>query len=118
MAGKENFYRAAELSEFAENQPLRKEINGWHLLLIHEEGSLYAFRNLCPHVGVRMNAARVKDGALICPNHHAHFDLSTGRCRESLLPGILDGLPSLTQFAIRLTDGWVEVAVPQPPRRR
>ena len=118
MTGKDFFYRAAEISEFSENQPLRKEINGWHLLLVNEGGSLYAFRNLCPHVGVRMNTARIKDGALICPNHLAHFDLSTGRCRKSLLRGILDGLPPLTQFAIRLTDGWVEVAVPRPPRRR
>jgi len=107
MSG-ETFYHAAELAEFSGTRPLRKEVNGRHVLLIYDDGKLYAFLNQCTHVRVRMNGARVEDGALVCPNHRARFDLTTGNCLVSPIPG---ELAPLTRFETRLRDGSVEIAL-------
>ena len=115
----DNFYSAAGIEEFVGTIPLRKEVNGWPLLMVRDGHDIHAFHNLCTHVRVRMNAARVVDGAIICPNHGARFDLRTGRCVGSTLGSIRDGLPPLTRFETRLVGDCVEVALPAVhPRRR
>ena len=112
------FYTAAALSELTGPKPLRRELNGWALLLVREGDEIYAFRNLCPHLAVRMNAARVENGAIICPNHRARFDLRTGRCLDSALSGVSDGLAPLSRFETRVVDERVEVALPAQAARR
>lgn len=112
------FYPAAEMVEFVGTKPLRKEVNGWPLLIVRDGDAVHAFHNLCTHVRVRMNAARVEDGAIICPNHGARFDLRTGRCIGSMLPGIGGGLAPLTRFETRWVGDRVEVALPCPVTRR
>ena len=115
----DTFYPAAEIEEFISTKPLRKEVNGWPLLIVRDGENIHAFHNMCTHVRIRMNAARVEEGAIICPNHGARFDLHSGRCLGSMLPGIRDDLAPLTRFEARLVGNRVEVALPpaQPGRR-
>jgi nitrite reductase/ring-hydroxylating ferredoxin subunit len=107
------FHPAAELDEFASANPLRKEVNGWPLLIIRDGEEIHAFYNLCTHVGVQMNAAHTSEGTIVCPYHRARFDLRTGRCLNSMrVVGIADGLPPLTRFETRLVGDRVLVALP------
>jgi anthranilate 1,2-dioxygenase ferredoxin component len=114
----ETFYPVAEIGELIGTKPLRKEVNGWSLLVVRDGDDIHAFHNLCTHVRVRMNAARIEDGAIICPNHGARFDLRTGRCLGSMLANMRDRLPPLTRFATRLVGDRVEVALPPAPVAR
>jgi anthranilate 1,2-dioxygenase ferredoxin component len=113
-----SFYAAARLCEFVDARPLRKEVNGWSLLIVRDGDEIHAFHNLCTHVRVHMNAACVEGGAIVCPNHRARFDLRTGRCLGSPLPGIRDNLAPLTRFETRLVADGVEVRVPRAPPER
>jgi anthranilate 1,2-dioxygenase ferredoxin component len=106
------FYPAVALAEISTGKPLRKDVNGWPLLFVREGESIHAFYNLCPHLGARMNAARIERGTLICPLHHARFALATGLCVDSERAGAPEGLPPLTRFATRLVGDYVEVALP------
>jgi len=48
------------------------------LLVVHDQGSLYALDNRCPHLGFPLHRGSVEDGILTCHWHHARFDLASG----------------------------------------
>jgi len=107
------FYRAASLSDFSGSIPLKRDVNGWPLILVQHEGMIQAFHNKCSHVHVKMHGPRVEDKVLICPYHGARFDLTTGHCVHNPLPGARVNLAPLRRFDTRQIDGWVEFAVPE-----
>jgi nitrite reductase/ring-hydroxylating ferredoxin subunit len=54
-------------------------------LLVNYEGTLFAFRNRCPHVGITLDWVdnqffSVDHRYLICANHGAVFEPKTGEC--------------------------------------
>ena len=53
-------------------------LNGHAILLIAENGHVYALDNRCPHMGFPLDRGTVCDGLLTCHWHHARFDLATG----------------------------------------
>jgi nitrite reductase/ring-hydroxylating ferredoxin subunit len=48
------------------------------LLVVHNQDSVYALDNRCPHLGFPLHRGSVEDGILTCHWHHARFDLATG----------------------------------------
>ena len=48
------------------------------LLVVHNQGSVYALDNRCPHLGFPLHRGSVEDGILTCHWHHARFDLASG----------------------------------------
>src|SRR4029453_11459892 len=73
------------------------------LLVVHDDGKVFALDNRCPHLGFPLHRGSVEDGLLTCHWHHARFDLSSG-C--TLDPWADDA----TAFDVRIDDGsvWVE----------
>ena len=53
-------------------------LNGHVIVLVHNEGEIYALDNRCPHMGFPLDRGSVQDGILTCHWHHARFDLCTG----------------------------------------
>jgi len=54
-------------------------------MLVNYQGSLYAYRNRCPHIGISLdwvdNQFFTIDGRyLMCANHGAVFEPATGEC--------------------------------------
>lgn len=52
------------------------------ILLIHEEGRIYAVASACPHMRLPLKGGKVSDGTIVCPWHHSAFDLETGDVQE------------------------------------
>jgi nitrite reductase/ring-hydroxylating ferredoxin subunit len=48
------------------------------LLVLHDQGRVYALDNRCPHLGFPLHRGSVQDGILTCHWHHARFDLASG----------------------------------------
>jgi nitrite reductase/ring-hydroxylating ferredoxin subunit len=48
------------------------------ILLIHQEGRIYALASACPHMHGPLKEGKVSNGTIVCPRHHSAFDLSTG----------------------------------------
>jgi nitrite reductase/ring-hydroxylating ferredoxin subunit len=74
------------------------------------DGAPVAMPDRCPHRDIALSGGLVRDGVLTCPGHFWRFDLGTGRRTD--LPEV-----SVPLYPTRVTDGWVEVSVPPPPRR-
>ena len=52
--------------------------SGRTILVLLEQGEVYALDNRCPHMGFPLHRGTVRDGILTCHWHHAKFDLAGG----------------------------------------
>jgi nitrite reductase/ring-hydroxylating ferredoxin subunit len=101
----ETYHRAAPDSEIGENGVIGVILNGWPVALCRADGKLFAVVDKCTHANSELSGGRVRRGSIMCPLHGARFELASGKCI---------GAPyrPLKTFALRVTDGWIEVAVP------
>jgi nitrite reductase/ring-hydroxylating ferredoxin subunit len=83
----------------------RLVLHGTHrpILVIYDNGRVFALDNRCPHMGFPLERGSIEDGILTCHWHHARFDLESG-CTFDLWA---DDVPT---FPIELRDGevWVK----------
>jgi nitrite reductase/ring-hydroxylating ferredoxin subunit len=73
-----DFVRAGTLEELKAKG--RLVVHGHHrpVLLVYEDGHVFALDNRCPHMGFPLERGSVEDGILTCHWHHARFDLASG----------------------------------------
>ncbi|MVN76281.1 Rieske 2Fe-2S domain-containing protein [Hymenobacter sp. HMF4947] len=80
--------------------------NGPEVLLARHQGQVHAFAARCPHYGAPLAKGKLVEGRIICPWHHACFQVADGTLCE---PPALDDLPA---FAVREADNRIWVQVP------
>jgi nitrite reductase/ring-hydroxylating ferredoxin subunit len=58
----------------------RLVVHGRHrpILLIYEDGQIFALDNRCPHMGFPLERGSIEDSVLTCHWHHARFELASG----------------------------------------
>ncbi|HZU91760.1 MAG TPA: Rieske (2Fe-2S) protein [Stellaceae bacterium] len=73
-----DFVYAGSLAELAAKG--RLVVHGRHrpVLLVYEDGHVFALDNRCPHMGFPLDRGSVEDGILTCHWHHARFELASG----------------------------------------
>src|SRR5690349_9448867 len=73
-----DFVHAGSLEELKAKG--RLVVHGRHrpVLLVHEDGHVFALDNRCPHMGFPLERGSVEDGILTCHWHHARFELASG----------------------------------------
>lgn len=72
------------------------------LLVVYDDGKVFALDNRCPHLGFPLHRGSIEDGILTCHWHHARFDLASG-CTFDLWA---DDVPTA---AVEIRDGVVWV---------
>lgn len=72
------------------------------LLVVYNDGKVFALDNRCPHLGFPLHRGSIDDGILTCHWHHARFDLASG-CTFDLWA---DDVPTA---AVEIRDGVVWV---------
>ncbi len=101
-----NDYKVANLSDFPPNTMREVTAGETTLLLSHVDGEVYAISGHCSHYGAPLAQGALSGRQVICPWHHACFDVTTG---DHLEP---PGLNALTRFAVRIDGDDVFVSVP------
>jgi nitrite reductase/ring-hydroxylating ferredoxin subunit len=93
----------ADESSVKESEPLLAGSAGGEIVLVREQGTLYALLERCAHQGGPLHEGRIEDGCVVCPWHSSRYRLSDG------LP--LSGPTAHPQptVAVRVRDGKVEV---------
>src|SRR6516164_2716727 len=73
-----DFVYAAGLEEL--KAKARLVVHGRHrpILLLYEDGQVFALDNRCPHMGFPLERGSIDDGILTCHWHHARFELASG----------------------------------------
>jgi nitrite reductase (NADH) small subunit len=109
----------AKLSSLAERTPTLVQVGTQEVVLVRDRESVYALRNVCPHMDVSLMGGAVISFAfgtpdnpcfdderpvLTCPWHQYEFALATGECLTS-------GRLSARTYAVTVEDGRVFVDV-------
>jgi nitrite reductase/ring-hydroxylating ferredoxin subunit len=56
------------------------KVHGEDVCLLKSNGKVYAFSDVCPHVGGRLSLGKVvRQSHVVCPEHRAVFDATDGR---------------------------------------
>ena len=73
-----DFVHAGAVSELKAKG--RLVLHGPHrpVLVVYDNGRIFALDNRCPHMGFPLDRGSVQDGILTCHWHHARFDLASG----------------------------------------
>ncbi|KHK89912.1 Rieske (2Fe-2S) protein [Novosphingobium malaysiense] len=95
-------------ADFPDDGKLAQELSGWSVLVVRADDGFSAVNDRCTHQAALLSPGRVRRGAIMCPLHGARFEVKTGRC----LGG---AYADLRRFDVRVSDGTIEVAVPDTP---
>ena len=100
------YVRVASLSDLADGAMLQADADGTTVLLSRVGGEVHATTAFCPHYGAPLATGVLHGSTVVCPWHHAAFDVCSGRLEE---PPSLDGLRT---FPVRVDGDDILVAVP------
>ena len=95
-------------ADFPEEGKLATQFAGWHLLVLKTEHGLCALNDRCTHQAAQLSGGKIRRGAVMCPLHGARFEVETGKC-------IGGAYADLRKFELRVTEGQIEVRVPDEP---
>ena len=87
-------------------------VEGRTVLLLLDQGKVYALDNRCPHMGFPLHRGTVSDGILTCHWHHAKFDLAGGCTFDPFADDV-------TSFFAEIRDGavWLDPTPIEEERR-
>ena len=101
-----NEHKVAQLNELDEGQMKPVEIDDTSVLLSKIDGEVYAVSGTCTHYGAPLEDGALHNGQVICPWHHACFDVKTGAHLEP------PGLNALARFEVRVDGDDIFVTLP------
>ncbi len=50
-----------------------------NVTVVNIDGRYYAFKDECPHMGVRLSNGTIENAIITCPEHSSKFDVTTGK---------------------------------------
>ncbi len=99
--------RACSLSEIPSGQLKVVKINGRDIVLVAENGAVYALDNVCTHDGGDLGDGDIIDGQIQCPRHGARFDIKTGAVTQ--MPAAV----GISTYEVKIENGEVFLEVPE-----
>ncbi|MEM6327946.1 MAG: FAD-dependent oxidoreductase [Bacteroidota bacterium] len=100
-----DFVHVAATSDLAEGEMRQVDADGTPVLLSRVEGEFHACTAHCPHYGAPLETGVLVGTTVVCPWHHAAFDVCSGALVE---PPSLDGLQAF-EVQVEGEDVWVRV---------
>jgi 3-phenylpropionate/trans-cinnamate dioxygenase ferredoxin subunit len=91
------------------------ELGGRSLVLANLDGQFQALDGTCTHEGGILADGELKGPRLVCPVHHANFDVRTGTVLadpDEIEPptGVI---PGISHFPVRVANGMLQVDLPE-----
>ncbi len=84
-----------------EGKAVHAEIGGRSVCFLKRGDTVYAFRDICPHIGGRLSEGVVSEkNHVVCPVHSASFDIVTGKSLSFSRKG-------LTLYDVSIENGYV-----------
>jgi NADPH-dependent 2,4-dienoyl-CoA reductase/sulfur reductase-like enzyme/nitrite reductase/ring-hydroxylating ferredoxin subunit len=100
-------FTLASTSDLIDGEMKEVSADGTRVLLARIEGEFHAVGATCPHYGAPLAEGTLSGTRVVCPWHHACFDVTTGGLEE---PPALDSLP---RYEVRVEGGRVFARVPE-----
>ncbi len=101
--GPEEWTAALPEADLEEGKPCRGKAGDAAVLLLRQNGRIYAMSAVCPHAGGPLDEGTIEGNTVICPWHASQFELASG----SIVHGPATVSPPL--YETRVQNGQVEV---------
>ena len=105
-------FTIGRFSEINDGEMREIEAGGIKVLLARVRGKCYAVGATCTHYGAPLAEGALVGDRIVCPWHHACFDVATG---DLLEPPALDALPN---YQVEIRDDEILVELPDEPTDR
>lgn len=73
------FTKIATTKEVPLGQMKKIPFDGTDILIANINGNYYAIEDKCPHMKGDLSGGTLEGNTVTCPNHHAKFDVTTGK---------------------------------------
>ncbi|MCW3055576.1 MAG: Rieske (2Fe-2S) domain protein [Chthonomonadales bacterium] len=78
----DGFVSAMREADLAENTPQLVEVGGVKVVLVRQNGKIFALQNTCSHLGGPLAEGKVEGDTIRCPWHGSCFALEDGKVQE------------------------------------
>lgn len=75
------FAKVAKTFDIPQGAMKHFEIEGNEYLVANIEGNFYAVSNACSHLRAQLSKGKLEGRFVVCPKHHASFDIITGKAQ-------------------------------------
>ncbi|HEY2704524.1 MAG TPA: Rieske 2Fe-2S domain-containing protein [Candidatus Dormibacteraeota bacterium] len=99
--------------DLEERRPVRIRAGGADVVCVLVEGTVFAFRNSCPHTGYKLHLGRVRGCVVTCSSHLAQFDLRDGHLVSAPMEGQDIPTGDLAVYRVIEEDGHISIEVPE-----
>ena len=99
----------AHLDDLADGEMKEITVQDTAILLSRVDGKYYAMQGHCSHYGASLAQGALYGTRVICPWHHACFDVTSGRHQEA------PGLDSLPTYEVTIEGDKVMISLPTNP---
>jgi apoptosis-inducing factor 3 len=109
MVASNEWKEIGNLDDFPKDKPRKVTIGEEEIAVVRKDSGICACGNTCTHYGGPLSDGVYKGGNIVCPWHHARFDVATGK---------LQGAPALDDiplYEVDVRDNTVFVGKKQEP---
>lgn len=92
------------VERFPDGRGTRVMVDGNPVALFRLGEKFHALEDCCSHAMAPLSGGEVKDGAVACPRHGAHFDIATGEVLS------LQAVANVVSFPVEVREGRVLVS--------
>ena len=120
-----NWIKVLPAAELPEGGRQVVNVQDHSILLIHENGKVYAMLSACPHMRLPLKGSKITEDeagtglAIVCPFHRSAFDLDTGDVKAwspwppvvGKMLGSVSREKALRVFPTRISEGsiWIDL---------
>ncbi len=106
------YVQAADVSEVPVGTLKKVNLLGKEVLLTNIDGGIFAVDNICPHLGGDLSLGTLEGSVLICPRHHAKFDVTTGRAiAPPQVSPYSPKIPNLTAYPVKIENHKILIKI-------
>ena len=98
------FVKVAQRGDLSDGHGMLAVVKGTRVALFNCEGTIYAIRGTCPHMGGELWEGLLRDGIVSCPWHGWRFDVRTGKSPDA-------ELVSVRTYAVKIEGDDIYVGV-------
>jgi len=80
----ERFEKVCKVSEVPQNSMKGFKVKDKDILVSNLNGEFFAIDSICSHMNGYLPRGKLKGNCVVCPVHHAEFDVKTGRVTKDL----------------------------------